>query len=395
MNEETMTEATPEAAAEPMAETAATAAAAAPAAASARLDQATIDRFARRFASIAAEVRKDILSPEGEEDFVAELLTALFARGHVLLESRPGLGKTTLVRSLGAALGLQFGRVQFTPDLMPADITGTTILRTDERGGLYPEFQPGPIFANVLLADEINRASPKTQAALLEAMAERQMTVAGTTYKPGQNYSDGSGDVANADTGSDAAGLFHVLATQNPIEQEGTYPLPEAQLDRFFYKLVIPSPDDGLLADIVTHTTGVQREKSETAQHVDGLSFEELQGLQALPPLVETPQSALNFAVQLCQVLNPVTGRPSALAAANEYVMYGPSPRGAQALILAAKVRALVEGLPNINADLIAKVAGPALRHRVILNHRAAIDGMDSDSLIAAAIQHLRDADQG
>ena len=199
MTEETMTDATPEAAAEPVAETAA---AAAPAEASARLDQAAIDRFASRFASIAAEVRKDILSPEGEEDFVAELLTALFARGHVLLESRPGLGKTTLVRSLGAALGLQFGRVQFTPDLMPADITGTTILRTDERGGLYPEFQPGPIFANVLLADEINRASPKTQAALLEAMAERQMTVAGTTYKPGQNYSDGSDDVANADTGS-------------------------------------------------------------------------------------------------------------------------------------------------------------------------------------------------
>ena len=140
-----------------------------------RLDAASIEHFASRFHAIAAEVRKDILSPEGEDDFVGELLTALFAKGHVLLESRPGLGKTTLVRSLGTALGLQFGRVQFTPDLMPADITGTTILRTDERGGLYPEFQSGPIFANILLADEINRASPKTQAALLEAMAERQM----------------------------------------------------------------------------------------------------------------------------------------------------------------------------------------------------------------------------
>ncbi|MGB1161600.1 MAG: AAA family ATPase [Alphaproteobacteria bacterium] len=353
-----------------------------------QLDQASIDHFASRFHAIAAEVRKDILSPEGEEDFVGELLTALFARGHVLLESRPGLGKTTLVRSLGAALGLQFGRVQFTPDLMPADITGTTILRTDERGGLYPEFQSGPVFANILLADEINRASPKTQAALLEAMAERQMTVAGVTYKPGQDYTK-SANIAEPDTGTDANGLFHVLATQNPIEQEGTYPLPEAQLDRFFFKLVIPSPDDSLLASIVTHTTGVQREVSETAQHVDGLTFEELQYLQSLPLLVETPESALNFAVELCQTLNPVAGRPSDLSAANEYVMYGPSPRGAQALILAAKVRALVEGLPNINADLIARVAGPALRHRVILNHRAAIDGMDSDRLIADAVSHL------
>ena len=386
MNIETTTEATFEAAAP---EVAAAPVAAAPA--EKRLDQASIDRFASRFESIANEVRKDILSPEGEEDFVAELLTALFAKGHVLLESRPGLGKTTLVRSLGAALGLRFGRVQFTPDLMPADITGTTILRTDERGGLYPEFQSGPIFANILLADEINRASPKTQAALLEAMAERQMTVAGTTYKPGQNYG-ASEDVANPVTGEDASGLFHVLATQNPIEQEGTYPLPEAQLDRFFYKLVIPSPDDDLLAGIVTHTTGVQRAKSETAQHVDGLTFEELQYLQSLPLLVETPESALEFAVRLCQTLNPVAGRPSPLSAANEYVMYGPSPRGAQALILAAKVRALVEGLPNINAALIAKVAGPALRHRVILNHRAAIDGMDSDRLIAEAVSHLGQA---
>ena len=386
MNIETTTEATLEAAAP---EVAAAPVAAAPA--EKRLDQASIDRFASRFEAIADEVRKDILSPEGEEDFVAELLTALFAKGHVLLESRPGLGKTTLVRSLGAALGLRFGRVQFTPDLMPADITGTTILRTDERGGLYPEFQSGPIFANILLADEINRASPKTQAALLEAMAERQMTVAGTTYKPGQNYG-ASEDVANPVTGEDASGLFHVLATQNPIEQEGTYPLPEAQLDRFFYKLVIPSPDDDLLAGIVTHTTGVQRAKSETAQHVDGLTFEELQYLQSLPLLVETPESALEFAVRLCQTLNPVAGRPSPLSAANEYVMYGPSPRGAQALILAAKVRALVEGLPNINAALIAKVAGPALRHRVILNHRAAIDGMDSDRLIAEAVSHLGQA---
>lgn len=353
-----------------------------------RLDAASIEHFAARFHAIAAEVRKDILSPEGEDDFVGELLTALFAKGHVLLESRPGLGKTTLVRSLGSALGLQFGRVQFTPDLMPADITGTTILRTDERGGLYPEFQSGPIFANILLADEINRASPKTQAALLEAMAERQMTVAGTTYKPGQDYTKGN-DVAAPDTGTDASGMFHVLATQNPIEQEGTYPLPEAQLDRFFYKLVIPSPDDDLLAGIVTHTTGIQRERSETAQQVEGLTFEELQYLQSLPLLVETPESALNFAVALCQTLNPVNGRPSGLSTANEYVMYGPSPRGAQALVLAAKVRALVEGLPNINTDLIARVAGPALRHRVILNHRAAIDGMDSDRLIADAVSHL------
>ena len=333
---------------------------------------AEAEAAAETLAQVKAEIAKAVFG----QDRVVELsLAAVLAGGHALLIGAPGLAKTRLVEAMGTALGLANQRIQFTPDLMPSDIIGSEVLDESPSGQRTFRFLKGPIFTQLLMADEINRASPRTQSALLQAMQERHVTVAGVRH--------------------DLPAPFHVLATQNPIEQEGTYPLPEAQLDRFFYKLVIPSPDDGLLADIVTHTTGVQREKSETAQHVDGLSFEELQGLQALPPLVETPQSALNFTVQLCQVLNPVTGRPSALAAANEYVMYGPSPRGAQALILAAKVRALVEGLPNINADLIAKVAGPALRHRVILNHRAAIDGMDSDSLITAAIQHLRDADQG
>ena len=353
MNEETMTDATPEAAAEPMAETAATAAA--------RLDQATIDRFASRFASIAAEVRKDILSPEGEEDFVAELLTALFARGHVLLESRPGLGKTTLVRSLGAALGLQFGRVQFTPDLMPADITGTTILRTDERGGLYPEFQPGPIFANVLLADEINRASPKTQAALLEAMAERQMTVAGTTYKPGQNYTDGSGDVANADTGSDAAGLFHVLATQNPIEQEGTYPLPEAQLDRFLLKIDVQYPDLDTERRILIETTTGEDNIVRPA-----LDAERLIALQSLVRRMPVGEKIVSTILALVRDARPEQTSDERV---KRLVDWGPSPRAGQALMLAARSRALLRGRLAPSIEDVEALAEPCLGHRMAMRY--------------------------
>ena len=307
-----------------------------------------------------------------------------------MLEGRPGLGKTLLVRALGQALGLKFGRVQFTPDLMPSDITGSTVLQTDATGQIYQEFRPGPVFANIVLADEINRASPKTQAALLEVMAERQLTVAGNSYRPGQNYDASVDDTAAAGHGD--GGLFHVLATQNPIEQEGTYPLPEAQLDRFLFKLVIPSPDRELLARIVAHTTGAERPESQQANRVDGLSFTDIQQMQSLPPLVETAPSALELAVSLCDALNPTADNASPIAAINECVSHGPSPRGAQALILAAKTLALVceEERPVVDAGLVAQVAHAALRHRVALNYRAVSQGMTSDDLITMAVQHLQ-----
>ena len=347
--------------------------------------------FRDRFLAIESEVKKEILTPEGKGDFVRDLLISLFARGHVLLEGRPGLGKTLLVRALGQALGLKFGRVQFTPDLMPSDITGSTVLQTDANGQIYQEFRPGPVFANIVLADEINRASPKTQAALLEVMAERQLTVAGKSYHPGQDYAASVDDTAAA-AGQGGGGLFHVLATQNPIEQEGTYPLPEAQLDRFLFKLVIPSPDRELLARIVAHTTGAERPESQQANRVDGLSFTDIQQMQSLPPLVETAPSALELAVSLCDALNPRADNASPIAAINECVSHGPSPRGAQALILAAKTLALVceEERPVVDAGLVAQVAHAALRHRVALNYRAVSQGMTSDDLITMAVQHLQ-----
>ena len=352
------------------------------------LDEASAAFFRDRFQAIAHEVKKEILTPEGQEDFVEQLLICLFARGHALLEGRPGLGKTLLVRALGKALGLEFGRVQFTPDLMPSDITGTTVLQTEPSGALFQEFRPGPVFANIVLADEINRASPKTQASLLEVMAERQLTVAGVTYRPGQDYNL-TQELTAPETGLDNNGLFHVLATQNPIEQEGTYPLPEAQLDRFLFKLIIPSPDDSLLARIVTLTTGAEKTGSERAMQVAGLSFEDIQRMQSLPPLVETAPSALVFAVKLCQTLNPLPEAPSDMDSANRYVMYGPSPRGAQSLILAAKTYALTLDEPSasINAAMVAKVALSALRHRVVLNYRAANEGVRPEALIAEAVE--------
>ena len=354
------------------------------------LDAAKAAFFRDRFRAIENEVKKEILTPEGEEDFVRELLVGLFAKGHLLLEGRPGLGKTLLVRALGKALGLRFGRIQFTPDLMPTDITGTTVLQTDARGSIYQEFREGPVFANMVLADEINRASPKTQASLLEVMAERQLTVAGTTYRPGQNY-DLTKTLAAPETGLDPGGVFHVLATQNPLEQEGTYPLPEAQLDRFLFKLIIPSPDEALLTRIVAHTTGLAREGTEQAQPVSDLSFNDILTMQTLPPMVETAPSALNFAVSVCQLLNPLPGRPSELDQANQFVSYGPSPRGAQALILGAKTLALAceEDLPTIDASMVAKVATAALRHRIGLNYRAISQGIRSEDIITSAIQRL------
>lgn len=344
-----------------------------------------VDTFAATFTTIKQRIGQDILTPDSGKHFVDQLLVAILCGGHVLLEGLPGLGKTQLVRSVGQAMGLQFGRVQFTPDLMPSDITGTQILQPDADGRLHEEFRAGPAFVNVLLADEINRASPKTQSALLEMMGERQITVAGKTYRPGQNYQVD-------DWSNDDAGVFTVLATQNPIEQEGTYPLPEAQLDRFFFKLLMPFPDQALLDNILTKTTSTDSQE-QTASYV-APSFAELQAMQAMVYQVAATPTAVSFASSLVLALNPssITGLPKkeqAYQAVDQYVLAGPSPRGGQALILGAKAYALLDGRANIDMSDIVAVAIPALRHRLVLGHKVWADGLSPDSIIEQAVATL------
>ena len=270
--------------------------------------QGKLDRLQR-------EIGKVIV---GQTQLIEETLIALLCEGHVLLEGAPGLGKTSLVRTLGQGLDLRFSRIQFTPDLMPADILGTNVLLVDaDRGGRTITFQPGPIFANLVLADEINRATPKTQSALLEAMQEGTVTVAGTTYPLERP--------------------FFVLATQNPIEMEGTYPLPEAQVDRFFFKLLVQPPDAQELRRIVEKTT------SDLQPAVNAvLDRDELLDLQRLVREVPVAAHVIDFAIHAVQATHP--GHPEATDAVKRYVLYGASPRGAQTLVLAAKARALIQG---------------------------------------------------
>lgn len=313
-------------------------------------------RFHKQFEEVREEIGRVIV---GSRHVVEGVLTALLAGGHALLEGVPGLGKTLLVRTLSQTLSIPFSRIQFTPDLMPADISGTNILAELPGGGREFRFQPGPVFAGIVLADEINRATPKTQSAMLEAMQEHAVTVSGTRYelpKP-----------------------FFVLATQNPIEMEGTYPLPEAQLDRFLLKLLVPPPTLEELDTILDRTTG-----TETPMPGTVLNAQEILQMQAVARAVPIARHVREFAARTVLATQPTD--PTSPAEVQRYARFGSSPRGAQALVLASKVRALSQGRYNVSMEDIAVTAPAALRHRVLLNFEAEAEGITTDSLVLSAL---------
>lgn len=316
--------------------------------------------FTENFRRVREEIGKVIV---GNEPIVEGVLICLIANGHALLEGVPGLGKTLLVRTLSQALDLRFSRVQFTPDLMPADITGTNILVEGAGGQKEFKFQPGPVFANIVLADEINRATPKTQSAMLEAMQEHAVTVAGISHRLHEP--------------------FIVLATQNPIEMEGTYPLPEAQLDRFLFKLLVKAPTFDDLTAIVERTTGAPADAIQPV--LDGAAILKMRALSREVPI---SPSVREFAIKL--VLGTQPDSVHAPPDVKQYVRYGSSPRGAQAVVVAAKIRALLAGRYNVAIEDIEQVAGPSLRHRMILNFEGEADGISSDSLVEAILKRTK-----
>jgi MoxR-like ATPase len=315
----------------------------------------TPEAFGDRARLVEREVQKVIV---GQDELVRQTLICLIANGHALLEGVPGLGKTMLVKTFAEVLDCAFNRIQFTPDLMPADITGTNVL-IEEGGVRQFRFQPGPVFANLLLADEINRATPKTQSALLEAMQEHQVSVARERHK------------------LDAP--FFVLATQNPLEMEGTYPLPEAQLDRFLFKLWVPFPSEKDLVTIMERTTG-----AEMAKPGNVASAAEIVEMQQLARSVPIAPHVTAYAVSLLAATHP--DQPRAPELVRQYVRYGGSPRGAQALVLAGKIHALLDGRYSVATDDVRAVAMPALRHRVIRNFEGEAEGITSDAIIRAVV---------
>jgi len=321
--------------------------------------EARIQSFRQTWDSLRAEIGKVMV---GADPIVDGTLTAIFAGGHVLLEGVPGLGKTLLVRTLSEVLELSFNRIQFTPDLMPADILGTNMVMETPEGRREFQFQKGPVFAHIVLADEINRATPKTQSAMLEAMQEKQVTAGGEIRK--------------------LAEPFFVLATQNPIDQEGTYPLPEAQLDRFFFKLLVGYPTAAELTEVLNRTTeGV---KAKVNKVLDGAALMELQKLVREVPVASHVK---DYAVRLVLATHPKTD--TAAAVTNQYLRFGSSPRGAQCLILAGKVRALTQGRFNVSFEDIQTVAAATLRHRLILNFEADAEGITTDLIIAQILKDV------
>ncbi|MCQ3935652.1 MAG: AAA family ATPase [Chloroflexi bacterium] len=318
-----------------------------------------VEQFRRMASRIESEVGKVIV---GQADVVRHVLVSILAGGHVLLEGVPGLGKTMLIRTLAQALDLKFSRIQFTPDLMPADILGTEIL-ADQDGRREFRFRPGPLFANLILADEINRATPKTQSALLEAMQEHSVTVAERTYSLEEP--------------------FFVLATQNPLEMEGTYPLPEAQLDRFFFKVNVPLPDVNELVEIFDRTTG--RETPAAAPAAAGADIVQMRELARTVPIASHVRE---YIASLILATHPESANASPLV--RKYVRYGSSPRGGQALVLGAKVTALLAGRYNVAFEDVHAVAPAALRHRLILNFDGLAEGIRTDDVIAGLTEQVK-----
>jgi MoxR-like ATPase len=308
--------------------------------------------FREAYAKVRAELARVIV---GHDEILDGVLTCLFVGGHVLLEGVPGLGKTLLVRTLADAVDLHFSRIQFTPDLMPADILGTNVILESAGGQRGFQFQRGPLFAQIVLADEINRATPKTQSALLEAMQEKSITVGGTVHRLDEP--------------------FFVMATQNPIEQEGTYPLPEAQLDRFFFKLVVGYSTREELAVILDRTT--RGEKTQASKVINGPTIREH---QALVREVLLAPHVRDYAIRLCLATHP--GGVYAAPITDKYVRWGSSPRGVQTLVLAAKVRALLDGRYNVSFEDLRRVYLPSLRHRILLNFEAQAENIDPDRVL-------------
>ena len=321
--------------------------------------QAEAEEFGQRYNAVREMIGRVIV---GHDDIVHGVLTAIFCGGHCLLEGVPGLGKTMLVRTLSEVMDLNYSRIQFTPDLMPADILGTNMIVEDENGRRGFEFQRGPVFTQILLADEINRATPKTQAAMLETMQEGTVTAEGTRFvleKP-----------------------FFVLATQNPIEQEGTYPLPEAQLDRFLFKLVVGYSSREDLNLIVERTT--QGHQADLEKVMNG---EEIQRWQEMVRNVILAPHVQDYLVRLNLATHP--DGPHSVAATNNYVRWGASPRGAQTLALASKVRALLEGRYNVSFEDVRRVFLPAMRHRVLMNFEAQAEGIDADQILLDILENV------
>ena len=324
------------------------------------ISEQNVKMFSEKCQNIFAQIRRDVV---GQTEVIEGTIIAMIAGGNVLLEGVPGVGKTRLVRSLGRVFNLPFSRIQFTPDLMPADVTGTNIIVKDESTGTSKfEFQPGPVFSNIILADEINRATPKTQSALLEAMQEHSVTVMGVSRKLEEP--------------------FFVLATQNPVEQDGTYPLPEAQMDRFMFKIIVPMPNMSELMDIVNMT---QKTMAETADAA--CTGAELLEMRKTANQIPVAQDVMQYAMTLCSATHPDSD--CATETAKKYVRLGASPRAGQALISAAKVKALMKGRFNVAYSDIKELAYPVLRHRMKLNFEAIAERVSPDEIVRMIIDEL------
>ncbi|MBQ7164838.1 MAG: MoxR family ATPase [Clostridia bacterium] len=316
-------------------------------------------QFSKQCNDIFEQISRDVV---GQKEVVEGTIIAMIAGGNVLLEGVPGVGKTRLVRTLGRVFDMPFSRIQFTPDLMPADVTGTNIIVKGEDGNAKFEFQPGPIFSNIVLADEINRATPKTQSALLEAMQEHKVTVMGVTRKLDEP--------------------FFVLATQNPIEQDGTYPLPEAQMDRFMFKLIVPNPSLDELMDIVNMTQKTMDEVSDCA-----CTGEQLIQMRATANQIPVAEDVMRYAMTLTSATH--NNSEYASEAAKKYVRLGASPRAGQAIISAAKVKALIKGRFNVAYSDVNELAYPVLRHRIKMNFEAIAERVSADDVIGMIIEEL------